>query len=192
MWNIFNVCFCCINWKINFNVNIYPKWFIRFGKYWIILCDGIRFNGIAFNEIVINRIRLNLLLSIQLLNELPWPYHLTYNLSPLLLITFSILNSCWLVFYNYFFTIEIINKICSWNYIFNFTNNKNFFRPVWCVSFSKNVFVFRNSSIIANFKFRIFIINLFLKINICIIFNISQSHLNCSMICIIMLTHYII
>ena len=98
---------------------------------------------------------------------------MTYNLSPLLLIAFSILNPCWLVFCNYFFMIEIINNICPWNYIFNFINNKNFFRLVWCVSFSKNIFAFRNSYIIANFKFRIFIINLFLKINICIILNIN-------------------
>ena len=64
---------------------------------------------------------------------------------------------------NNFFTIEIINNICPWNCIFNFTNNKNFFRPIWCISFSKNIFVFRNSYVITNFKFRIFIINFFLK-----------------------------
>ena len=73
-----------------------------------------------------------------------------------------------------FFSIEIINNICTWNCIFNFNNNKNFFRPVWCIPFSKNIFVFRNSYVIANFKFRIFIINFFFKINICIIFNIGR------------------
>ena len=86
---------------------------------------------------------------------------------------------------NNFFTIKIINNICPWNCIFNFTNNKNFFRPVWCVSFSKNIFVFWNSYIIANNKLRIFIINLIFKINTCIVFNINRFHLNCSAVCII-------
>ena len=58
---------------------------------------------------------------------------------------------------NNFFTIKIINYICPWNCIFNFFNYKNFFRPIWCVSFSKNIFVLRNSYMITNFKFRIFL-----------------------------------
>ena len=86
---------------------------------------------------------------------------------------------------NNFFTIEIINNICSWNSIFYFTNNKTFFRPVWCVSFSKNVFVFWNSYMITNFKFRIFTINFFTRVNICIIFNIYRFYLSCSVICIV-------
>ena len=86
---------------------------------------------------------------------------------------------------NNFFTIKIINNICPSNCIFNFTTNKKFFRPVWCVSFIKNIFVFWNSYVIINFKFRIFIINFFLWIDLCIIFYINRFHLNCSMICII-------
>ena len=30
MWNIFNSCFYCIIWKINFNVNAFAKWLIWF------------------------------------------------------------------------------------------------------------------------------------------------------------------
>ena len=44
-----------------------------------------------------------------------------------------------------------------------------FFRPVWSISFSKNIFVFENSYMITNFKFKIFIINVFIRINTCII-----------------------
>ena len=93
---------------------------------------------------------------------------------------------------NNFFAIEIINSICPWNCVFNFFYYKTFFRPVWCVSFSKNIFVFRNSYIIANFKYRIIIINFFFKINICITLNSNRFRLNCSVICIIILIYYII
>ena len=41
-------------------------------------------------------------LSIQLLNELLYPFHLTYSLCPFLLITFSILNTFCFVFCNSF------------------------------------------------------------------------------------------
>ena len=70
---------------------------------------------------------------------------------------------------NNIFTIEIINNIRPRNCILNFTNNKNLFRRVQCVSFTENIFVFRNSYMITSFKFSTFIINFFLKINICII-----------------------
>ena len=93
---------------------------------------------------------------------------------------------------NNFFTIKIINNICPWNCIFNFTNNKNFFRPIWHVSFSKNIFIFRNSYVIINFKFWIFIVNFFFEINLCTIFNIIRFHLNYFMICIIIFIYYII
>ena len=43
---------------------------------------------------------LSLFLSIQLLNELSYPFHLTYSLFPFFLITFSILN-----FFDLFFAI---------------------------------------------------------------------------------------
>ena len=69
---------------------------------------------------------------------------------------------------------------------------KTFFRPIWSVSFSKNVFVFLNSYMITNFKFRIFIINFITRANICFIFNINMFHLNCSMISILVFIYYII
>ena len=81
---------------------------------------------------------------------------------------------------------------CHWICVFNFFDQKNFFRPILSVPFSKNVFVFWNSVIIISFKFRILIINFFIKINICIIFHINWLHLNSSMICIIVFIYYII
>ena len=56
--------------------------------------------------------------------------------------------------------------MCPWNCIFNFFNYKNLFRPVWCVSFSKNIFIFINYNTITNFEFRLLVITFFLKINI--------------------------
>ena len=41
-------------------------------------------------------------LSIQLLNELLYPFHLAYNLSPFFSISFSVLTSFWIVFCNSF------------------------------------------------------------------------------------------
>ena len=106
-------------------------------------------------------------LSIQLLNELFYPFHLTYNLSPFFLITFSILNSFWFVFCNAFSwnvptvssplrsLITYVHRIV----FLTFFNHKKFFRPIWSVNFCKNVFTFWNSNSITNFNFRIFIIN---------------------------------
>ena len=51
-----------------------PKGSEGVGRYWLIYTESF--------------------LSIQPLNELSYPFHLTYNLSPFFLITFSILNSC--------------------------------------------------------------------------------------------------
>ena len=98
---------------------------------------------------------------------------MTYNLSPFLLTIFSILNSCWLVLCSSFswnapvvsLPLRSLITYLHGTVFFYFTNNKNFFRPVWwCASFSKNIFVFRNSYMISNFEFRIFIINFFLKL----------------------------
>ena len=41
---------------------------------------------------------------------------------------------------------------------FNLFNHKDLFRPIWRVIFCKNVFIFWYSYLIANFRFRIFII----------------------------------
>ena len=100
-------------------------------------------------------------LSIQLLNELSYPFHITYSLSLFLLIIFSTLNS-WYVLQFFlikrsinFFTIKIINNVWPWNGIFDFTNYKNF-RPTRSIPFSKNVFALWNSYSIVYFKFCIF------------------------------------
>ena len=108
----------------------------------------------------------------------------------------NILN-CFLQFFfkkgsNSFFTIKITNNICPWNNIFNFLNYKNFFRRIWSVCFSKNVFVLLYPDMITNFKFRIFIINFFTKVNIRIIFNINWLHFNCSVICIVVFFNYLL
>ena len=74
-------------------------------------------------------------LSIQLLNELLYPFHLTYNLSPFLLSIFfysKLFLTSFLQFFfvktsTNFFTIQITNSIRPRNCIFDFINNKNFF-----------------------------------------------------------------
>ena len=53
---------------------------------------------------------------------------------------------------------EIMNNTCPGNIIFNFCDYKNFFRPIWSISFSKKVSVFWYYNMITNLKFRIFII----------------------------------
>ena len=58
---------------------------------------------------------------------------------------------------NNFFPVKIICNICLRHSIFNFFNQKNFFRPIWSVTFCKNVFIFWYSKNITNFKFKIFI-----------------------------------
>ena len=75
---------------------------------------------------------------------------------------------------------------------FNFFN-KYFFRPIWNIDFSKNVFLFWYSSIISNFKFRTFlIIYLFIKVNIYAWLYINRLLFNCSMIFISAFINYII
>ena len=116
-------------------------------------------------------------LSIKLLNELSYPFHLTYYLSTFFLITFSIPNSSWFISLQFFFikcsknffTIKITNNKCPQSSVFNFFNYKIFFKPIGIISFSKNAFIFLLSNMITNFEFRIFITNFFTKINICII-----------------------
>ena len=76
--------------------------------------------------------------------------------------------------------------------LFYFFNHKDFFRPIGSVSFTKNTFVFWHFYMIANFKFRIFTINFFTRVNKGITFNINGFHINCSMICAVVLIYYII
>ena len=83
-----------IYWYLIFLL-LFLKWLISspngsygLGKFWLIF---IQWNCNRLNYT-------KSFLSIQLLNELSQPFHLTNNLSPFFLITFFILNSCWLVF----------------------------------------------------------------------------------------------
>ena len=72
---------------------------------------------------------------------------MTYNLSPFLSCNFSVLNSAHLFLQfllrkhsKNFFIVRITNKVYLQNNVFNFFNYKNFVRPLWSVTFCKNVF----------------------------------------------------
>ena len=91
-----------------------------------------------------------------------YPFHLTYNLSHFFVITFSILNSLWSYFFQFFswkvaisFSIKIINKICPRHNIFKFFLHENFFVPIWRKNVCKNMFMFWYFNNITSFKFRI-------------------------------------
>ena len=86
------------------------------------------------------------------------------------------------------FTIQITNHVCSWNCIFNFANNKNFF----CVSFSKNVFVFWKLDTITNFEFKLVYIRIFIVFSIWIRCDVNWFHFNSSMNCVIVFINNII
>ena len=97
---------------------------------------------------------------------------------------------CFLQFFflncsNNIFTIKINNNICPWNWIFNFANYKNLFRPIRSISFSKNVFVFYifTWSLVLNLGS---LALLFFPKSIYIIFNINRVHFNCSVICVLL------
>ena len=132
--------------------------------------------------------------------ELLQPFHLTYNLSPLYLYYFfnsKLFLICFLQFFfvkvsNNFFTIKITNNICPWHSVFNLFNHKTLFRLTWNVTFSKNVFIFIFCNMITNFKFRIFLIIFFIKVNICAWPYTNRFHFNCAMICIVVFINYII
>ena len=81
---------------------------------------------------------------------------------------------------NNFFSIKIINNICPWHTSFVFFNHKNFFRLIWIITFYRSIFIFLYSNIIS-FKFRIFILNFFTRVNICASFYINRLHVNCYM-----------
>ena len=137
-------------------------------------------------------------LSIQLLKELSYPFHLTYSLSPSLFITFSTLNSFWFVFLQSFLwnvpTISSSLRLlitCPQQSIFYFFNHKSFLRPVWNTVFCQIVFIFSYSNNITNFKVRIFIIYFFNRVNTCVLFYINKFHFNCASICIITFINYV-
>ena len=85
-----------------------------------------------------------------------------------------------------FFSIKVLCYICLRYSIFNFFCHKNFFRPIWSVTFRKNIFIFWYSHMVTNFKFRIFIILSTPKT----IYN-NTLHFNCCMICCLIINYII-
>ena len=57
---------------------------------------------------------------------------------------------------------------CPRNSICNFFNDKIFFRPIWSVTFCKNIFIFSYPNNITNFQLMMFFINFFTRVNICV------------------------
>ena len=70
------------------------------------------------------------------------------------------------------FAVRIVNNVSPRHSIFNFFNHKNFFRPIWSVTFRKKLFMFWYSNNITNFKFKISFI-IFLIKSICVGFYIK-------------------
>ena len=120
----------------------------------------------------------------------PVSYFLNYfSYSKFLLICFFQLF--FIKYSNNLSTIKIVINICSWDCISNFTNYKNFFRPAWSISFSKNVFLIWFFYMIIKLKFRVFIIRINVVFNIIARLNINRFHFNCSMVYIAVSIHYI-
>ena len=96
-------------------------------------------------------------LSIQLLKGLSHPFHWAFISSPFLFITFSNLKSFWNVFFvkrsKKIFSFTVTNNVCPRHSIFfNSFSHKNVFTTIWNIAFCKNVFIFRYSNSIINFK----------------------------------------
>ena len=73
--------------------------------------------------------------------------HIIYLLFSLLLFNSKLFLICFLQSFfvkrcNNSFVFKITNNICPRNSVFSFFNNKNVFRPIWNIAFSKNVFIF--------------------------------------------------
>ena len=75
--------------------------------------------------------------------------------------------------------------------VFNFLVTKKFFTPIWNVAFCKNVLIFRYPNMITDFKFMIFLIIFFIKVNICARLYINRLYFDCAMICIVVFINYI-
>ena len=126
--------------------------------------------------------------------------HLRYSLLLFLLITFSILNSFWFVSCNSFSkNVPIVpsplRSLIS--YVHNaefltFLITKSFFRPIWNVTFCKNVFIFWRSYIVTKFKLRVSLLIFFTRVNLCALFYISGLNFNRDLICIVEIIHCII
>ena len=71
------------------------------------------------------------------------------------------------------FTIQVTNHKSPRNCVFTFTNNKNFFRPILSVPFSKNVSVFWNPNMVTNFNFMFGYIRIFTAFSIRIRCNVN-------------------
>ena len=123
-------------------------------------------------------------LSIQMLKKLSQLYHLTYSLSGIFFITFSTLNSFWFVFLQLFFvkcsknyfSFKISNNICPQDSVFNFFSHKYFFGLISNTAFLQKCFSILIFQQYHHFKFRIFISNLFTKVNKCAWFYINRVH----------------
>ena len=85
---------------------------------------------------------------------------------------------------NNFFFIMAIFYICPWHSIFTFFNSKNLFALVLMINFYKNIFAFRNSYIMINFIFRIFIITFYTNVNLCTRLYINRYNFDCLIICV--------
>ena len=148
MWNIFIICSGCIIRQINVNVNIFSEtseWFRKVFTYFYTLASHQSF----FINSTIKWITMLFPFDIQFITfSFKYFFYSKFFLISLLQFVFIKTSSN-------FFTIQITNSISPRNCIFNFINNKNFFWPIWSISFSKNVFIFWNSNMITNFKFRI-------------------------------------
>ena len=88
-------------------------------------------------------------------------YFFNFKLFLIRFFQFFFLKCC-----NNFFVFKIINNICPRHNVFTYFDHKNFFIPIWNIAFCKNFFIFSYSNIITNFKFRIFIIIFFTRVNI--------------------------
>ena len=84
---------------------------------------------------------------------------------------------------NNFFSIKIINNTCPRYIILTFLITKIFW-PTCSVTFRKYIFIFWYS--------RIFIIDFFTRVNLCVWLYINKFHFNCVIICIIVFINYII
>ena len=128
-------------------------------------------------------------LSIQLLNELLYPFHLRYNLSPFLYITFSTLNSFWFVFCN-FFSGNFPTISSPLTSLITYIHG-TVFLIFLITKTSSNQFA-TICNVFSNFKFWILIINFFTRVNVCVWFQISRFHFNHAVIYIIICINYII
>ena len=116
---------------INYNINIPTKTSERLRK-------------------VLSQFHTRSFLLTQLLNELSYPFHLTYNWSPFLLITFFHSKFFLIYFLQFFFikcfsngfTIQVTNIIISWSCILNSTNKKTSSDQFWIYPLAKILFYF--------------------------------------------------